>query len=444
MTTDKLNVRELALSVLLSVERGEEYSHTALASLLEKYQYLPKQERSFLTRLAEGTLERQIELDYIIQLFSNVSITKMKPAIRCILRMGVYQLKYMDAVLPYAACSEAVKLAERKGFRNLKGFVNGVLRTVSRNLDALAYPDENEDPFLALSVRHSIPEWMLRQWERDYGNEKMRRIASALTQKGRTSIRVNLSRTTPEDLKRSLEKQGIRTEAVVLEGIPAFNYAMYISGYDHLCAIPEFCEGAFFVQDVSSMLAAHLASPCPGDFVIDVCAAPGGKSLHAADLMRGKGTVEARDVTEYKVGLIRENSLRCGVTNLRAVRQDALVLEESSIEKADLVFADLPCSGLGTLRRKVDIRCHMTPEKEESLARLQREILSVVRRYVKPGGKLFYSTCTMNRMENEENTRWFLEHYPQFSLAMERQIFPDEGEFDGFYMAEFLFNFNQR
>lgn len=438
MITDSVNIRELALGILLAVTKDGEYSHIALAAVLEKYQYLSKKERSFLTRLTEGTLEKQIEMDYILNQFSKTKVNKMKPVIRCILRMGVYQLKYMDSVPSSAACNESVRLAERKGFRNLKGFVNGVLRNVSRNLTKISYPDKKEAPLYAMSIQYSIPEWMLAQWSRDYGMEKAESIAASFGIESKICIRTNLMKTTPEQLMKDLEQRGITAEPVVRKEYPDFSYGMYLSGYDHLTAIPEFAEGKFMVQDVCSMLVTHIADPRPGDYVIDVCSAPGGKSLHAAERMRGEGMVEARDLTDYKVALIEENIKKSGMKNIRAVQKDARMLDLDSIDKADLIIADLPCSGLGTLRRKTDIRFRMTEEDEKSLALLQREILSVVCQYVKCGGILIYSTCTMDRMENEENIKWFLEKNPQFSLEMQRQFFPDEGMSDGFYIAKLI------
>lgn len=435
MTTDGINVRELALFALLAVFKDGEYGHTALSAMLEKYQYLSKQERSFLTRLCEGTMEKSIELDYIINQFSTLKTEKMRPEIHCILLMGAYQLKYMDSVPASAACNESVRLAAKKGFSRLKGFVNGVLRNISRNLDRIAYPDEKAHPIGALSVRYSLPEWMIRQWGRDYGMEKAASIAKSLSIQSRTCVRVNRMKTTPKELAALFKEQGAEAEPVALEEFPDFDYALYLSGYDYLSALNGFSEGLFMVQDVCSMLAVHVANPKPGEYVIDVCGAPGGKSLHAADCMKGGGMVEARDLTERKIGLIEENIRRCGAQNIRARRQDARILDEDSVEKADLVIADLPCSGLGTMRRKPDIRFRMTQEMEKSLALLQREILSAAAQYVKPGGRLVFSTCTMDRMENEENTAWFRKAYPMFSLSFERQFFPDEGEYDGFYIA---------
>ncbi len=438
MTTDGVNLRELSFDVLLAVTKGEAYSHTALAAVLDKYQYLTKQERSFITRLTEGTLERRIELDYIIGRFSNVAVSKMKPPVRCILRMGVYQLYYMDTVPDSAACNEAVKLAVKKGFRGLKGFINGVLRNIARNRDGICYPDERTDPIRALSVRYSMPEWILEQWSRDYGQQKAASVAASFLRESRTAIRINPMKCTREQLIGALFRRGIAAEPVHLEEYPEFDCGMYLSGYDYLASVPEFTAGWFTVQDVSSMLAAYIAAPKPGDYVIDVCAAPGAKSLHAAELMDGRGIVEARDLTDYKVNLIEKNIARCGFGNIRAVRQDARVPDGASVRLADVVLADLPCSGLGVLRKKPEIRYRMTEESEQELAVLQREILNVCCRYVKPGGVLLYSTCTINRLENEENTGWFLKEHKEFSLAVQRQFFPDEGEWDGFYFAKLV------
>ncbi len=438
MTTKGENTRELVLETLLSVEKGESYSHRALSALLDKYQYLSKQERSFITRVTLGTLERRIELDYIIDWFSKVKVKKMKPVIRCILRMGVYQLKYMDSVPDSAVCNEAVKLAGKKGFVSLKGFVNGVLRSISRNLPEVSYPSEEEKPIEAVSIRCSIPQWILRQWREDYGWEKTKSMAESFLNQERTTIRVNTMMTDREKLIDDLKKQGIQAEKLVLRDYPDFKQGLYIWEYDYLLKIKEFAQGQFYVQDVSSMLPVWFLNPKEGDFVVDVCAAPGGKSIHAAQLMQGLGVVEARDLTDYKVGLIEENIARARLKNVKAVKWDALILDESLVGKADGVIADLPCSGLGVLKKKPDIRYRMTREQQEELSRLQRQILSNACQYVKPGGTLLYSTCTVNKIENEDNTAWFLQNHREFSLAKERQIFPGESCGDGFYLAKMI------
>jgi len=445
--TSRTDSRELILGILLEVTRQEEYSHIAIRNVLEKYQYLEKQERAFITRVAEGTLERQIELDYIINQFSKVKVNKMKPVIRNIIRMSVYQLKFMDSVPDSAVCNEAVKLAQKKGFHNLKGFVNGVLRNIARNLESIEYPQETQTETY-LSVKYSMPEWIVQEWLHVYGRDTTEQILAAFLEKQSLSIRVNLERITPEELQKRLEQQGI---TVIPAAYPP--YALRIEGYNFLGAIPEFREGLFQVQDVSSMLVSEVASPKEGDICIDVCAAPGGKSLHLAEKLRGTGHVEARDLTEYKAELIRDNLERMGVKNMTVRVQDALVLDEPSLGKADIVIADLPCSGLGVLGKKTDLKYRMTKEQQQELADLQQQILTVVQNYVKPGGILVYSTCTINQLENEENVQWFLKSFDFEPVSMSDclpdglpgdttgkgylQLLPGVHESDGFFIAKF-------
>ena len=426
-----VNTRELIMEILLSVTRDGEYSHIVLRNVLEKYQFLTKQDRAFITRVTEGTLERMIEIDYIINQFSKVKVNKMKPVIRTIIRSAVYQMTYMDGVPNSAVCNEAVKLAEKKGFVNLKGFVNGVLRNIARNLENLTYPDR-KNTVRWLSVTYSMPEWIVKQWLSVYDEQTVEKMLRDFLTEKPTTIRCNLKQISKEALILKLKNEGVQVEEHHL--LP---YALFISGYDYLGALQSFCDGDFQVQDVSSMLVAEWADPKEGDCVVDVCAAPGGKALHLADKLGGTGYVEARDLSDYKVGLIEENIHRTGVQNIRAVRWDATILDENMVGKADIVIADLPCSGLGVLGKKTDLKYKMTEEKEEELISLQREILDVVQSYVKPGGKLLYSTCTVHRGENEENAAWFVKRHPHFTLRQEKQMLPGTDSCDGFYIALF-------
>ena len=431
--TNGVNVRELILDVLLEITKNGEYSHIAIKNTLDKYQYLEKQERSFLTRVCEGTLENMILIDYVINQFSKVKVNKMKPVIRCILRSSVYELKFMDSVPVSATCNEAVKLAQKKGFHNLKGFVNGVLRNISRNLEQISMPDEEKEPEKWLSVKYSMPEWLIEKWQKQYDKTQLEEMFQAFLEKSATSIRVNTEKTTKEELIKELEAEQI----TVMENEEVPN-ALYIDGYDFLSGITAFQEGMFYVQDVSSMLVSLWAEPKEGAQVIDVCAAPGGKSIHMAELLHGTGMVEARDLTEYKVSLIEENIERCGLTNIRAKQADARVLEEDSVGKADIVIADLPCSGLGVIGKKPDIKYKMSEAKCAELAALQREILHTVQNYVKSGGVFMYSTCTINPQENEENVQWFLKEHADFELERQQQILPKKGKNDGFFLARMV------
>lgn len=427
-----VNDRELILEILLAVTRDGEYSHIALRNVLENYQYLDKSERAFITRVTEGTLERMIELDYIINQFSKTKVNKMKPVIRTIIRSAVYQLKYMDSVPDSAVCNEAVKLAGKRGFSGLKGFVNGVLRNISRNLDNVKYPDKS-DTVKWLSVMYSMPEWIITEWLKNYDREMVEKMLQAFLAERPTTIRCNLSQISREELAEELKKEGVKVRLC-----DTVDSALFISGYDYLGALESFRTGHFQVQDISSMEVAEWADPKEDEYIIDVCAAPGGKSLHLADKLAGKGHVEARDLTPYKVDLIRDNIARMGIDNIEAVCQDATVYDEASEKKADILIADLPCSGLGVLGKKTDLKYKMNPDTQEELVHLQRKILSVVHRYVKSGGKLLYSTCTIHRAENQENAAWFAEQYPEFELVRERQFLPGVDDSDGFYIAEFV------
>lgn len=434
-----VNLRELVLEALLAVTRDKEYSHIVIRGTLDKYQYLDKQERSFFKRVCQGTLEHMIWIDYVLNQFSNVKVNKMKPQIRCILRSSVYELKYMDAIPASATCNEAVKLAQKKGFHNLKGFVNGVLRNISRNLNKIVLPDKTEDMLKYLSVTYSMPEWILELWKDSYSWDKIEEIVQSFLQDAPVSVRVNPFKTTRDDLKKELESLDIQVwEHEHLPGV------LYLKNYDSLRRIPAFSQGKFYVQDISSMQAAILAEPCPGDYVLDVCAAPGGKSIHMAELLLeaekqegsiSQGMVEARDLTEYKVSLIQENLERCGLPNIRAVQADARILDKKQVERADIVMADLPCSGLGVLGRKADIKYRITRKDIKELCRLQKEILHTIQQYVRPGGKLMYSTCTINPAENEDNVRWFMQEHSNFQLEMQQQILPGKGRNDGFFLA---------
>lgn len=467
--TKAVNEREIVLAVLLEVTENGQFSHIILRDVLSKYQYLEKRERAFITRVTEGTLEHMIEIDYILDRFSKVKVKKMKPVIREILRSAVYQMKYMDSVPDRAVCNEAVKLAVRKGFSGLRGYVNGVLRSIARGLNSVEYPKEKMEE---LSVRYSCPKWILDLWGRTYDTEVIEKMLNDFQQEKPVTIRCCLNQGTPEELKERLEAEG-----VTVVPHPYLPYAFQISGYDHLSELAAFQEGLFTVQDISSMLVAEIASPEAGAQVIDVCAAPGGKTLHAAEklmLAEGKradgntngnangngtrdifGHVEARDLTETKVELIRENIERTGLTNISAVCRDASEPDQQSAGSADLVIADLPCSGLGVIGKKPDLKYKASPDGIESLVRLQRKILSCTQSYVKLGGTLVYSTCTVNPAENIDNVHWFLKQYPEFSLddIHERlcpelrdsvieegciQLLPGVHKSDGFFIARLV------
>ena len=433
------NSREIVLDILMEILEKGNLSHLVLKQALEKYQYLEKQDRAFITRITEGTLEYLIQIDSVINRYSKVKIIKMKPVIRTLLRMSVYQILYMERVPDSAVCNEAVKLAKKRKFQGLTGFVNGVLRNISREKEQLTFTSPAE--------RYSIPQWMYSMWEQDYGTEIADQIAASFLEDRPLTVRCNTSRASVDTIRDSLNSQGIHTETSVLS-----DTMLAITGYDYLETVEAFADGLITVQDTSSSLVGTLADPKKGDFVLDVCSAPGGKSMHVADLMEGTGMVESRDLTEYKIMLVEENIARCGFTNMQTKVWDATEFDPEMEGKADIVLADLPCSGLGIIGKKPDIKMRLKEEELDELAKLQREILSVVSRYVKPGGKLIYSTCTINKKENEENAAWILEHLPfkkkeiasvlpevlkKDCVENQIQLLPGIHPCDGFFIASF-------
>lgn len=438
------NSRRIVLEMLMEITSGEEYSHIVMKNVLDKYDYMDSKDKAFMKRLCGGTVERQLQLDYVLNQFSSVATSKMKPVIRNILRMGVYQILFMDNVPDAAACNESVKLTEKKKFGSLKGFVNGVLRNISRNKGEIVYPDPKNDFLSYLSVTCSMPEWIVKEWLRWYDKEVVYKICRSFLLDRDLTVRMRC-----EDEKEvlcAMEKEGI--EAVRHAYLP---YAYMLKNLQGLQRAPGFCEGKYTVQDVSSMLVAEIAGLKKGQTVLDVCAAPGGKTFHLADKLEGSGLVEAWDLTQYKVELLEENKTRLRMPNVCCKVRDARVLEEAWVQKADVVLADLPCSGLGVIGRKQDIKYRVTKDSIEEIALLQRDILKTVQAYVKPQGVLIYSTCTISRRENEENLSWFLENFPFAAESIEAylpdvlkgdtakegylQLLPGVQETDGFFMA---------
>ena len=445
----QVNTRNVILDLLLDVEKGK-MSHVAFNDKINRLMangiFLSKQDRAFVTRVFQGTLERQIELDYIINQFSNIKTDKMKPVIRNVLRMSVYQLKYMDSVPDRAVVNEAVKIVSKRKFVYLKGFINGTLRTIIREMDNIKYPTDYPND---LSIKYSVPVWMIELFDEQYGFSK--EILDGLDSDNETTLRVNTSKASVNDVISYFEYNDVSVRKSDL-----VDEVLYISNYDTLNSLNVFKAGMVTVQNLSSVLVGLVASPKKDDYVVDVCSAPGGKALHLAELLDGSGTVDARDLSEAKTKLIKDNNKRLGYKNIKVSEHDAKELDETLIEKANIVLADLPCSGLGVIANKSDIKNKMTKEQLNDLVKLQREILTTVSKYVKKGGKLIYSTCTINKDENENNGQWIetlglkkcdinLKDILQRDALPSNikevdgmiQILPSDG-MDGFFVAEFI------
>lgn len=410
------NSRELILDTLLEMERNQEYSSKLIRAVLDKYHYLDNQEKSFMKRVLEGTVERQIELDYYLNHYSSVPVKKMKPLIRCLMRMSVYQLLYMDAVPDSAVCNEACKLAQKRKFTNLKGFVNGVLRKIAREKQLLPLPDRKSSPAEYLAVKYSMPRWLVDTWTAQYGQQRTEKLLDGLLQIYPVSLRFrsDMSREQRQSYLSAMEAAG-----VVLRPSKYLPNVYTAENTDYVGELPGFAEGVFVVQDVSSALAVEAAGIGPEDFVLDACAAPGGKTMLAAEKAH---RVLSRDVSYEKLDYIQENLERMGLTNVDAQVYDARCRDEQYVEQADVLLLDVPCSGLGIIGKKRDIKYNVSPEGLKSIVELQKEIVTNSWEYVRPGGFLLYSTCTIHTAENQEMVRWIMEQFPFEPISLEGRI----------------------
>ena len=444
------NPRMIVLDMLLETEREGEFSHRLLNDVLQKFAYLPREDRSFIKCLYEGVLERRLELDYRIDSCSKTPVRKMKPVIRNSMRMGVYQIFYMDKVPVSAACDETVKLVKWRGLSALSGFVNATMRSIAGK--ELVLP---ADPTASMSIRFSMPEELVELLVGDLGKENAEKLMEASLKPQSFTVRAR-EIFSEERINRWL--QDLKMAGVKAIPHPYYAGAFVLSHTEGAQKLPGFAEGIFYPQDISSMMVGLLAGIEPGMQVMDLCAAPGGKTMHAADLLKGSGCVRASDVSEYKVQLIEENVKRLHLTNVQTEVGDATVPDESRTESADVVLVDAPCSGLGVLGRKPEIKYRMNSGQIEELAALQQKILTNAARYVKPGGVLVYSTCTVTAKEDEENVKWFLEHFDFRPESVEERLpqelrgstgkdgyykfLPGVQNSDGFFIAKFRKNEN--
>ena len=440
--------RSLAMDSLLHILENGAFTTEELAKSYAEHPKLSREERALYTRLVEGTTERVLTLDYYLNAVSRLETDKMKAAIRTILRMSAYQILFLDRIPDHAVCNEAQKLTEKAGYWQLKGFVNGVLRSLIREKERISLPDPEKKGIEYLSIAYSFPSWLTKMWIRRYGYEETEAMLKAFTGNKKLCIRLNQARTGREELKEILKKEGLQAE-----DHPYFEDALLLGKVDRIDRLASFRKGLFYVQDTSSMLALSLAGIREGMRILDVCAAPGGKSLYAAELLKGSGEVISRDLSRKKTEKIDANAKRMGYQNIKSQVWDACVLREEDLEAYDLVIADLPCSGLGVVGRKSDIRYRITPAQMHELSILQRQILDVVSAYVKPGGRLLYSTCTISIEENERNAAYIREKLSLKPLPLEGlpkelyaasaeegmiQLFPHKGIYhDGFFIALF-------
>lgn len=440
------NAREAALLILKEVEEKEAYLNLVLNRVLAQRSFSPA-ERSLLTEIVYGVIQRLQTLDWVISLYSTRSLQKLTPWIRNILRMGTYQLLYLERIPEAAAVDEAVKLAHRYGHQGVAGLVNAVLRKISRNKDNLPWPSREQEPALFLSLHYSYPLWMVRRWIKNLGLEAAEAYCSVGNQRPPLTIRTNTLRLSRSELQGVLQKEG--AESRECRYAPA---GLHLNLTNRLVELKSFQQGLFQVQGESSMLAAPLLNPQPGELVLDLCSAPGGKTMHLAAFMKNQGRIIAADLYPHRLKLVQAAAARLGVQIVETEKIDGRSLPPQWQGIFQRVLLDVPCSGLGVIRRKGDLKWRRRPEDIASLSQLQRQLLRTAFQALCSGGVLLYSACTTEPEETTEVVNRFLAEEPLAQPAMlspflpqelsadekiEGQIFlwPAQHNLDGFFLA---------
>ena len=408
--------REAALKALAQVDKDGAYLNLAVRDILSASDMAPR-DKALCTTLAFGVTKNRLFIDNIIENLSTVKLKKLSVWIHNILRIGIFSIKFLDRIPESATVNECVRLARRYGHGASAGFVNAILRAALKSGDFL--PKKTADAEY-ISIKYSFPMWLTKMWlSEGYGEE----FFAAMNEEPTVTVRLNtlLASSLSEDFEKNT----------------ATPYTYTYTGGGSVENTPCFKEGHIAVQDAASQIAVMALDIKEGMSVLDLCSAPGGKSAFIAQLMNNTGQLISCDIHEHKIELIKNNLSRLGVTNACVLLNDATVFNESFKNGFDRVLADVPCSGLGVLRRKPDIKWTKTQEDNNTLTKIQRSIIDNSALYVKRGGKLLYSTCTVNKAENEDNVKYFLEKHSDFNLVLQRQLLPDKDKTDGFFFAVF-------
>lgn len=435
------NVRDAALSILMAIEKNQAYSNLLLHQTIEKYQ-LEQKDSGLLTEITYGTLQHKMTLDYYLQPFIK---GKLDDWVRQLLRLSLYQIHYLDRIPNHAAVNEAVEIAKKRSHKGTAGLVNGILRSILR--EGVRSTEEIKDPIERLSIESSHPLWLIERWVEQFGFEKTQLMAKENNTPPLQTIRVNLNRTTVEEVMDMLEDEGIVSHKS--DFLPE---CLHIEK-GQVAKTKAFQYGFVSIQDESSMIPTHVLRVDPGHTVLDMCAAPGGKSMHIAERLHGEGTLVSVDLHPHKVSLISEQATRLGFTNIETRTMDSRKLtEEYEEESFDRILVDAPCSGLGVIRRKPDIKYTKKAEDFASLQTIQLRLLDEASKLIKPNGLIVYSTCTIDETENQGTVKAFLESHPEMILDELSSlpstyhhlvsngmihIFPQDFNSDGFFVAAF-------
>jgi 16S rRNA (cytosine967-C5)-methyltransferase len=443
MTNKKKNVREAAMDLLEAIEKNQSYSNLLLNSTIEKNK-ISSIDTGLLTELTYGTLQRKMALDYYLKPFIKNS-KKLETWVLQLLRITLYQMVYLDKIPDRAAIFEAVEIAKKRGHKGISGMVNGVLRSIQRqgipSLEAVS------DPIERLSIETSHPEWLVNRWVSQFGFDRTKEMCEVNLTAPLQTARVNLTKTTIRECIEDLDEEGflIEKSPIIPEAIRSLK--------GNLAFSRAYKKGMITIQDESSMLAAYALAPRENELILDACAAPGGKTTHIAETMKLTGGVISLDLHEHKVKLINENAKRLGLGNIRTIAMDSRNAgEQFNKEYFDRILLDAPCSGLGVMRRKPDMKYTKKEQDLYQLSTIQQNLLNSVSPLVKKGGILVYSTCTVDKEENENTVSQFLKDHPEFEMdtaLKERmpeaikplvtdgylQIFPQDFGSDGFFIA---------
>lgn len=429
--------REIALRCLQRHERSKDYIENLLVAACANARLSPP-DRGLIQELVFGCVRWKSTLDWLIR--RKTDGREQKPALRLLLHLGLYQLFWLDRIPAHAAVHETVELARESGFGPQSGFINALLRGYQRELDAtraLLKDLRQSDPALAWSH----PDWLVRRWTASLGAENTRRLLEWNNTPPPTYARVNSARVSPGELLRVWrEEEDVEYDLTSFSWIPE-NTVFRLKAHPSIESMPSFQKGWFYIQDPSTLLAPSVLDPKPGEVILDLCAAPGGKTTRLAELMRDEGRVIARDATPERLKLIQENCRRLG---LKCVSMEAAPGETTSTpslrpnQRHDRVLLDAPCSNTGVMRRRVDLRWRVSPEEIARLAALQAKLLAAAANEVKPGGTLVYSTCSLEREENQEVVAAFLARHSSFQLEVERQLTPFHDQADGAYTARII------
>jgi len=404
-------IREIILDILVKMESDHGYINILLNDTLKKKD-IRKRDAAFIQEITYGVARNQIKMDWVISLFASKKIKKMQIIIRNIIRMSIYQMIELHKIPDYAVCNEAVQLAKKYGNENSANFVNAILRNIIRKKSEIAWPDVAKNRAVYLSVLYSHPLWIIQRWLKKHGYTDTLKICKTNNTIPPLTIRTNTLKINRSTLKKHLEEKGYEVERGKYS-----EEALYIHGMPNVTEHDDFKKGLFQIQDESSILVSHLLGPLPGEYVMDICSAPGGKTTHLAQLMNNEGVVVSVDINKTKIKTIQKNCQRLGINIVKAIQHDAIRIKKEFLGAADKLLVDAPCSCLGILRRKPDIKLREFNKKRIlQLSNMQKQILLTSSNYLKVGGILVYTTCSTEIEENEDVIHYFLQNKVNFKL----------------------------